>query len=251
MAAVRFYRTLAPEFAGWRVPPLATLETTASAEVVELIERHSRVVPREKTLELLQGAFEGKITRRALQDSWRIHQPLLVNNRRGRQRAGQRREPVSVFSQTASSALEAEVAVFVARSPLDWLEVKPHRSKLFVAPKVTLPTSDGDSSTYMPHIVIVVQKAETVDAHLHGVEVVCSEAHSRKIKQLNATARNFDYFWVAFHGDPAHRTERFSDDMGFLSVLNGAVNVVRPAQRMCENLARSGQLAARLLAAAT
>jgi len=249
MAGVRFYYDLAPVFAGWHVPPLKDLEATISAEIMELIERHSRVVSRKKTLKLIQGAFEGEIRRRALQDSWRAHQRLLATNRRGRRPAGQRIEPIPMKRQITSFALEVEAAVYLAGSPLDWLGVRPDISKVFVEPKVPLPISDNVGGYFRPDLVIVAQQTATSDAYLHGVEVVCEVKNLQKVNQLQAYKGAFDFFWVACYGDPTLNLEHLSRDIGCLSVSKGTVKVVRSAQRMSENMVRSGQLAARLLAA--
>ena len=246
IASVRFHKALGTTFEGWPVPKLDIWAQTVSAEIMELLERHSRVAARRDLLALLQQAIAGQLSRRALQESWKIYQGLQTSNRRGRRPIGATHSNESKSPISPDSKFEVQVLSTLSKPYFFWLGTSaPYASKTFIRPSVQIARAESQSRYLSFDFLAVIQETIFSDSCLHGVIITPRHLTSHGLSSISSSSEYVDFLWIA-STSPSVAAE-VDKRYGLLSFDHNNLIISRPPVRCVSNADRVSQLLMRLM----
>lgn len=256
LGALEFYSSLGREFEGLRLPAIATSKSTIAPQHLEIIEKLSRTADRAVIRELLRLALEGKLTRRELQNQWRVYKKTIgLHPRRGRGVSQKDRATrTSDQSEWRPAQAEAQAIIDLIRSAPEWIGASsPDLCRAVASPRL----SHGPRKQ-LADIVALVRSEVSEPVSVHGIEVKAAPALLTRdglrhvVDQIATHRQLFDYCWLAVVVD--HPLDNAASNrvkaalparIGILEVCGAKPRALRHAQRNRE--ANSTQVLAELL----
>lgn len=245
LSAGRYYQQLSSKLMaqGLRCPLLSELDDDISPEALELLEKISRVAPRNALHQLERRLIRGELTRQTLRQFWETYRPVLEGKTaRGRDVSAPKynaRDP-----QQAMSMLEAECVMSLRRARAKWAgHANAHRYRLFT--HVSLPWASGRRSE--ADVIAIIQGEPDGPLEVHGLEV--SSVHTIPAKEiLRVLSEHVDFTWLVVPEPiPASIAASVSESVGILVARGGKIDVMRKAKAVRRELSPSDQLVRQLL----
>lgn len=264
--AVEFYETDLRQLiqsAERTLPPLTERPPKIGPEGLALLERISRVAPKEVYLDLATQSIFGNLSRNKLREAWYALSPVLKGKTaRGRGTPTPRIDPNDIHS--ASQLDESLVLKAFATEGVEWIgepdlqelerngafrDLRLHAYELFFGkqvPRIQLgDQGSGFPSTYRADaIAAVAVTGEDLSLTrvfagllLHAIEVTrCVDLANRDVAQLQRIAASFDYFWLAIpipdEREELHEIVRtLPGSVGILGMKGYKLERLRAAQR--------------------
>lgn len=220
LASGHYYLQLQLEFKELADRPLEELSSDIGPEKLELLEKISRVAPKETFRTLATRLLEGHITRPELISAWETFRPALE----GKTARG-RGVLTPKVDESSSMFREASFASAFINCPPTWTGIKDieiNRTFMDVYDKTQLRQTRFD--------VVVVVKGQNSPLVFHGIEIMSplTPLTSRNIRNMQG---KFNYMWLALDYEPDHEViKHLPVNIGVLMVSNNGITIIRQAE---------------------
>jgi len=178
----------APEHAT-QLPELGKLESTASPESFELIEKISRAVAPATTLDLVEKTLAGETTRQDLRQTWQDYRPAVRGTAHGRGRAMPRAEPPKVLAADILQALRSDRGRFV--------DSRERRHRFALYTDIIVHRTNERFACRLDAVCAEMHTEEQIRPMLHGIEIKVEEEALHGELKLESLADYVDTLWLA------------------------------------------------------
>lgn len=257
ITSARFYVGLGGRYGAITLPPLDEICSLITAEQLELIEKISRVAPRDEIEKLLANAVTGSLTRDRLRLLWRVYrdgdatESKPKNSLKRQMPHGQLPESlIAPDKLSCLNAVRARTLISLLDADPIWTGVqKPHLYRTIYNPPVSI--SIEKNSLYSPDCLVVLQAERKGDVIFHFVEMfpLKNSTPINIISKSKSVLRYCHFFWLAVDMVP----EDFSisgipENVGIITANGKSLTVHRAPRLSIETGEKSGDLAKLLLA---
>lgn len=247
------------------LPELAKLESPASPESFELLEKISRAAPPERTQELVNRTLAGETKREELRQAWLDYRPAISGNARGR-RKGNSLGQAFAGQVAALEVLRAEIVQALRASQGSFLGGRSTSHQWRVQTDVTLPAALAQPIRFDAVCIELATPAQARPG-LHGLAIRVQRSELPSEPELLAAATYVDTLWLAVPVALSEATQQLAPPgVGVLAFqppaaeasgsslrlvrpepLPSGLSVVRPAGEISRQADLRGELALVLL----
>lgn len=220
LASGHYYLQLQQEFKELADRPLEELSSEIGPEKLELLEKISRVAPKETFRALAIRVLEGHITRQELISAWEIFKPALEG-----QTSRGRGVITPKIDESSLRVREANFASVFINCPPTWTGIKDIEiNRTFVE------VYDKNQPRRTVFDVVVVVKGRNTPLVFHGIEIK-SPLAPLTYENIRNFQGIFNYMWLALDYKPDYEViNQLPVNIGVLMVSNNSITIIRQAE---------------------
>ena len=232
------------------MPELAKLESSASPESLELLDKISRAASPERTQALFNRTLAGQTKREELRQTWLDYRPAVSGTARGRRRAGLGQAFAGQVE--ALAALRADMVQAVRASRGGFIDGRTDSHQWRVQTDVILPAASAQPMRF-DAVCAELAAPEQAKPGLHGLFIRAQRSDLPNARELLAAADYVDTLWLAAPAALSDAAPPLAPaGVGLLAFQQAAaetsgLSVLRPASELSRQADLRGELALALL----